>query len=208
MLLPGVMRRSHVRYDSRKVRVATSMAFISVLIAGCSTGTNKASASTSSSSSATTAAPTTTTSRPRPAFSLSDIRHVFVIVLENESYSDTFGTASDDPYLASTLVSQGALLSNFYAIGHHSADNYIAMISGQPPTIDTQDDSRGFRKHLRTVERRRDRDWRRLCLSIGRPERGHPAECTGSQLEGLHAGHGQHLFQGVSCLRASRNRRG
>ena len=41
-------------------------------------------------------------------------------------------------------MSQGALLSNFYAIGHHSADNYIAMISGQPPTIDTQDDCAHF----------------------------------------------------------------
>jgi phosphatidylinositol-3-phosphatase len=75
---------------------------------------------------------------------LSDIRHVFVIVLENESYSATFGMPSDDPYLASTLVDEGALLSNFYAIGHDSLDNYVAMISGQPPTTDTQDDCQQF----------------------------------------------------------------
>jgi phosphatidylinositol-3-phosphatase len=69
---------------------------------------------------------------------------VFVIVLENESFSSTFATPTDDPYLASTLVGQGALLTNFYAVGHDSLDNYIAMISGQPPTTDTQDDCLHF----------------------------------------------------------------
>ena len=44
---------------------------------------------------------------------LSDIRHVFVIVLENESYAATFGSPSNDPYLASTLVGKGALLTDF-----------------------------------------------------------------------------------------------
>jgi hypothetical protein len=112
------------------------------LIAGCSSGAGKASAPGSSTTTTTTAAPaSTSTTAPRPKpFVLSDIRHVFVIVLENESYASTFGSPSSDPYLASTLVSKGALLSDFYAIGHHSADNYIAMISGQPPTTDTQGD--------------------------------------------------------------------
>ncbi len=65
-------------------------------------------------------------------------------MLENESYATTFGMPNDDPYLASTLVGEGALLSNFYAIGHDSLDNYVAMISGQPPTTDTQDDCQQF----------------------------------------------------------------
>jgi hypothetical protein len=77
-------------------------------------------------------------------FKLSDVRHVFVIVLENESYSDTFGAPQDDPYLGSTLVHDGALLEDFYAIGHESLDNYIAMISGQPPTTDTQGDCQHY----------------------------------------------------------------
>ena len=38
------------------------------------------------------------------------VRHVFVIMLENEGYSSTFGDPSADPYLASTLPAQGALL--------------------------------------------------------------------------------------------------
>jgi hypothetical protein len=34
----------------------------------------------------------------------------------------------------------GALLKNYYSIGHHSLDNYIAEISGQAPDSDTQND--------------------------------------------------------------------
>jgi hypothetical protein len=68
------------------------------------------------------------------------VRHVFVIVLENESSSSTFGSPADDPYLATTLPAEGALLPNYYAVGHVSLDNYIAMISGQPPNPDTSID--------------------------------------------------------------------
>jgi len=34
----------------------------------------------------------------------------------------------------------GALLENYYAIGHSSAANYVAQVSGQAPTIATQSD--------------------------------------------------------------------
>jgi hypothetical protein len=68
------------------------------------------------------------------------IRHVFIIVLENKNYADTFETSSQDPYLRQTLVPMGALLSQYYGTGHVSLDNYIAMISGQAPTRDTADD--------------------------------------------------------------------
>jgi phosphatidylinositol-3-phosphatase len=119
----------------------------SIVLAACSSAPKKASDSSSSSSSTSSSSSpsttTTTTPKPKP-FVLSDIRHVFVIVLENESYSSTFGMPVDDPYLGSTLVREGALLSNFYAIGHDSADNYIAMISGQPPTTDTQGDCQEY----------------------------------------------------------------
>ncbi len=68
------------------------------------------------------------------------VRHVFTIVLENESESSTFGTGSPAPYLAQTLVSQGAFLPNYYGTGHFSNDNYISMISGQPPNASNEDD--------------------------------------------------------------------
>ena len=68
------------------------------------------------------------------------IRHVFVIVLENKSFDDTFVTSSQDPYLKKTLVPMGALLTQYYGTGHVSLDNYISMISGQAPTRDTAND--------------------------------------------------------------------
>jgi phosphatidylinositol-3-phosphatase len=72
------------------------------------------------------------------------VRHVFLIVLENESYQVTFGHDSRAPYLAHTLPAQGMLLQNYYGIGHSSLDNYIALISGQAPNEATQGDCRTF----------------------------------------------------------------
>ena len=65
---------------------------------------------------------------------------MFVLVLENESRSTTFGAHSPAPYLAKTLPSEGAYLPNYYGIGHASNDNYIAMISGQAPNPQNQGD--------------------------------------------------------------------
>jgi hypothetical protein len=70
------------------------------------------------------------------------IRHVFVIVLENKGFSDTFGPTGQlsAPYLARDLPAQGELMTRYYGIGHSSADNYLAMVSGQPPTPASQGD--------------------------------------------------------------------
>lgn len=66
------------------------------------------------------------------------IRHVFIIVLENQAYRVAFGHRSPAPYLARTLPRQGAMLTNYFGIGHMSLDNYIALVSGQAPNEDTQ----------------------------------------------------------------------
>jgi hypothetical protein len=76
----------------------------------------------------------------RPAAGLPPIRHVYILVLENQSFGVTFGQDSPAPYLASNLTKQGALLRNYYGIGHSSLDNYIALISGQAPNAETQGD--------------------------------------------------------------------
>ena len=107
------------------------VAAVAVLAAACSSG---------SSSTATTA-----TTRPvGTTSSLPPIRHVFVIVLENEGYASTFGTPSADPYLATTLSASGALLAQYYGIGHFSNPNYIALISGQAPNPSNQSDCQVF----------------------------------------------------------------
>ena len=69
---------------------------------------------------------------------------MFVIVLENQSYASTFGDPAADPYLAQTLPAQGALLENYYATGHESNDNYISLVSGQPPNAENQADCQIF----------------------------------------------------------------
>jgi hypothetical protein len=78
------------------------------------------------------------------------IKHVFVIVLENEGYNNTFGPTSKAPYLSQTLVSQGALLTQYYGTGHASLDNYIAMISGQPATNETRADCQTYADFTRS----------------------------------------------------------
>jgi len=71
---------------------------------------------------------------------LAAVRHVWVIELENQGYAQSFGTPSADPYLAVMLPRMGALLENYYGIGHASAANYIAEVSGQSPSLATQAD--------------------------------------------------------------------
>ena len=71
---------------------------------------------------------------------LPPIRHVFLITLENKSFTTTFGPHSTAPYLAHTLTAKGALLTQYYGTGHDSLDNYIAMMSGQSSTTQTSND--------------------------------------------------------------------
>src|ERR1700722_1038080 len=54
--------------------------------------------------------------------------HIFVIVMENHSYGDIIGNSSA-PYLNS-LAANGALLTNYYAVGHQSLSNYLALTGG------------------------------------------------------------------------------
>jgi hypothetical protein len=80
------------------------------------------------------------TDRSAVAASLPPIKHVWIITLENQDYATTFGSPAADPYLAATLPAKGALLKQYYGVGHESNDNYIALVSGQPPNPFTQSD--------------------------------------------------------------------
>jgi hypothetical protein len=66
--------------------------------------------------------------------------HVFIIVLENKGFAETFGAESKAPYLARELTARGQLLRQYHAIGHLSLDNYIALVSGQGPNAVSQAD--------------------------------------------------------------------
>src|ERR1700689_4875898 len=68
------------------------------------------------------------------------IKHVWLIILENKSYDATFTGLNQNSYLWKTLPKQGVLLKNYYGTGHSSMDNYLSMVSGQAPEEDTQED--------------------------------------------------------------------
>jgi hypothetical protein len=68
------------------------------------------------------------------------IKHVWLIILENKSYDETFSGLNQNSYLWQTLPQQGALLTKYYGTGHFSMDNYISLVSGQAPQYDVQDD--------------------------------------------------------------------
>ncbi|HJZ35540.1 MAG TPA: hypothetical protein VJ204_04630 [Solirubrobacterales bacterium] len=68
------------------------------------------------------------------------IAHLVIIVMENENAKESFSATSPAPYLGETMRAEGAYLPNYYGIGHQSLDNYLALISGQPPSLSTQAD--------------------------------------------------------------------
>lgn len=81
---------------------------------------------------------------------LPPIRHVFVIVLENQGFDTTFNPHPRAPYLADTLRLAGAFLRQYYGIGHYSLPNYLAMISGVAPAPKTQIDCPHFDDFVET----------------------------------------------------------
>jgi len=71
---------------------------------------------------------------------LPPIRNVFIIILENKGYNETFGSGSPAVYLSQQLTQKGQLLRQYYATGHVSLDNYVSLVSGQAPNSQTQGD--------------------------------------------------------------------
>ncbi len=110
------MRFSGVRMPARICALVASLAFV----AACSGG------------SSAPAAP--------PAVTTPPIKHVFTIILENQSYSNTFGATMPVPYLSQNVAAQGATLQNYYGTSHFSLGNYISLVSGEAVTTANQDD--------------------------------------------------------------------
>lgn len=74
---------------------------------------------------------------PEPPPGLPEIKHVFVIMLGEGGYEETFGEASQSKFLGEELPAQGELLSNYYAVTKGQLANEIALLSGQGPTPET-----------------------------------------------------------------------
>lgn len=115
----------------RVAAVAVAAALLTSGVVGVSTA---ASADTHGSSSQRGTTITTTGLRQ------GQVKHVWLIILENKSYDAIFTGLNQNSYLWKTLPSQGVLLKNYYGTGHSSMDNYMSMVSGQAPEEDTQAD--------------------------------------------------------------------
>ena len=79
------------------------------------------------------------------------VRHVFLLLLENEDYERSFGAASPAAYLSKQLPALGAQLQNYYGTAHYSLGNYLALISGQGPTPQIQADCHSFDDFVATA---------------------------------------------------------
>ena len=124
----------------RRATIAGACAAAAILAGACSSSHDHAAAAAAAADSTAVAAAPAPAAPARPDFTPPAIKHVFVIVLENQGYTTTFGAASPAPYLADTMVKAGALLRQYYGTGHYSLDNYIAMVAGIAPDSATQAD--------------------------------------------------------------------
>ncbi|HVO55161.1 MAG TPA: alkaline phosphatase family protein [Solirubrobacterales bacterium] len=68
---------------------------------------------------------------------LPEVKHVFLIVLGENGYEETFGATSTSTYFSKELPALGELLPNYYAVAGSDLANQIALISGQGPTPET-----------------------------------------------------------------------
>jgi hypothetical protein len=72
-----------------------------------------------------------------PAPPATEIKHVFVVMLGENSYEETFGKTSVAPYLSQELPTLGELIPNYYAVTKGDLANQLALLSGQGPTPET-----------------------------------------------------------------------
>lgn len=73
-----------------------------------------------------TVAPTPT---PTPSPTSGAIQHIEVLMMENTGYDTVLGNSSM-PYINDTLIPQGKLFTNSYALDHPSLPNYLGLYSG------------------------------------------------------------------------------
>jgi phosphatidylinositol-3-phosphatase len=79
---------------------------------------------------------------------LPPVKHVFIVVLENKAFEESFGPDSKAPYLSRELTRKGQLLTGYHGTSHASLGNYLTMISGQASNPETQGDCPVFKDIL------------------------------------------------------------
>ena len=83
------------------------------------------------------------------------IRHVFVVVLENEDAS----RAEVQPYMRE-LASRGAVLRNYHALAHPSRPNYIALVAGSAFDVKSNDPVVVDARHIGNLLEEKGLSWK------------------------------------------------
>lgn len=114
-------------------RVWLPLAILSLLVAcgGANNATTSGTGTNSGGTSSTTSPGSTNTGSSSIA-----VKHVVVVVFENEDYSTVIGSSAM-PYF-NQLAQQNSLAAQFYANVHPSLGNYFWMTAGQDPTATAQ----------------------------------------------------------------------
>lgn len=76
----------------------------------------------------------------KPTGFAAKVKHVFVVVVSTPSFQAAFGRGSAATYLNGTLRLKGVLLSGYRTLGTEALPDYLAMVSGQAPNKDTEQD--------------------------------------------------------------------
>jgi hypothetical protein len=79
------------------------------------------------------------------------LRHVFVLILENQAEDNTFGSLMPVPYLQNTVSAQGAFIPNYWGTSHFSLGNYVSFISGMSATTQNQGDCTTYTQILNST---------------------------------------------------------
>ncbi len=69
------------------------------------------------------------TPSPTAAQSAFQLKHIFLIMMENHDASQIFGNTADAPYLNQLANSYG-VATRYFGVTHPSLPNYLALISG------------------------------------------------------------------------------
>lgn len=110
----------------------------------------------------------------RTSFGMSEVRRVFVVVLENEDAD----AAMSQPFLSQLALRGGALL-NYHAVAHPSQPNYVALTSGNTYGIDNSPVSLNV-PHLGMLLDARGRSWKLYAED-------YPGNCFLGETNGLYA---------------------
>lgn len=106
------------------------------------------------------------------AESLVPFQKVVLVIFENENIDKPLS----QPFF-STLVSKGALLTNYHAVAHPSQPNYIALTSGDTQGVDDDDNHDLGVKHLGDLLEAKGKTWKNYAENF-------PGSCFAGAVDG------------------------